>query len=315
VPYTLSHPAAVLLLGLKGRGRDTRAARLPLAAAVAGSMAPDIPYYLRSPVMAVPTHSLAGLFTVDLLLGLAMYFLWVGLILGPALWLAPHALQRRVPTWQRATLGMRLQSVTSLLAIVGCVLFGAATHLLWDSFTHSGMWATNRWPALNNNVSGHTVYTWLQFTSSIAGMLLIGWAMVRWWWRTPPSAPVVPGRPALRALTAIALLVLPVWASLVAFGRYTRAPLSWGWLGERATQGAIIAALLRGTACALSLILLVAVVWHCSGWLRKGADRLRSPEAASPDAPSQVLDVRAAPGRPFGVGPGQRGTTTSRTSH
>lgn len=304
MPYTLSHPAAVLFLGRRRWSTAAGPLGLPLAAAVAGSMAPDIPYYLKRPGLEVSTHSLMGLFTVDLLIGLALYFVWIELILRPALWLAPVAVQRRVPEHHRITLATRLASPRALFAIVACVLFGSLTHLVWDSFTHAGMWGTTRWPTLSAQVSGHTVYTWLQFTSSILGLVLIARALVTWWSRTPPTARPVPGRTVWRVLVAVCLIVIPLWESLRAFRRFIRAPFGWSWLASPATQSAIIEALLRGTKVGLSLILAFSLLWHLEARIRAMRYRWRPLELPQDDSGSPV----AAPAD-------QREPEPSRTSH
>ncbi len=56
---------------------------------VIGSTAPDTPYYLPVPVGAGPTHSGIGVVTVDVVLGLAAWVVWHGLVVRPALAAAP----------------------------------------------------------------------------------------------------------------------------------------------------------------------------------------------------------------------------------
>jgi Domain of unknown function (DUF4184) len=65
VPFTLSHPAAVLPL-------RTWTPALPFTALVIGSMTPDAEYYLPfEPFPRRMTHAFVGVPTVDLVLGLA----------------------------------------------------------------------------------------------------------------------------------------------------------------------------------------------------------------------------------------------------
>jgi uncharacterized protein DUF4184 len=63
MPFTVSHPAAVLPV-LRW---------LPPSAVVVGSLVPDIPLCVRPPVGYHTTHSLAGVVTVDLPLGLTVH--------------------------------------------------------------------------------------------------------------------------------------------------------------------------------------------------------------------------------------------------
>jgi hypothetical protein len=66
VPFTPSHVAAVLPF-----------ARTPLvpSALVIGSMGPDLFYYVPLPIERSFTHSLTGVFTVDLVLGVVLFAL------------------------------------------------------------------------------------------------------------------------------------------------------------------------------------------------------------------------------------------------
>ena len=96
-----------------------------------------------------------------------------------------------------------------------CVLIGAFTHLFLDSFTHAGMWATERWPALGQVVSGYAIYGWLQLATSIIGLGLIAWALVLWWQRTPATNPATNDHALLRAGVALALVLISGIAALV----------------------------------------------------------------------------------------------------
>ncbi|HYO39902.1 MAG TPA: DUF4184 family protein [Nocardioidaceae bacterium] len=60
MPFTPAHPAVVWPLRQTG---------LPVVAMVAGSMAPDLPLFVPTPVGYSGTHSLLGLVTVELAVG------------------------------------------------------------------------------------------------------------------------------------------------------------------------------------------------------------------------------------------------------
>jgi hypothetical protein len=121
VPFTLSHPAAVLPL---------TGTALPTAGLVTGSLVPDLPLYApHQPIDYPLTHSVVGVFTVDVVLGLVCVVAWWRL-LGPAAQAAaPDPVRRRLAP--RAPTG---------LALVPALVIGALTHVGWDAFTHPGRW-------------------------------------------------------------------------------------------------------------------------------------------------------------------------------
>ncbi|MFI2363733.1 DUF4184 family protein [Promicromonospora sp. NPDC019610] len=182
MPFTLSHPAAVLPL-----------LRRPFSAAalVAGAVAPDLPYFARStpvPVSAqswyepflnaTTSHSLAGAVTVSLPYALALYgFLRVArrpvgallpAVVRPGVG-GPGADGRVEPG--PATAGELLRrSGWVLLSLV----IGIATHLVWDSFTHGDGWVVTHVPLLSATAFGDL--TWarlLQHVSTVVGLVVI----------------------------------------------------------------------------------------------------------------------------------------------
>ena len=173
MPFTPSHVAAILpLRGRAGTG-------LPLAALAAGSMSPDLPYFLPIPKwqeMSPPSHSLMGILTWDLLFGLAMWTAWR---LGAHSLhdLAPDAIRRRWrPAGWPTTLG-------SLAMVITAVLIGAGTHVLWDSFTHAGRFGVRHFPILNVIIETPfrtlPAHRWLQYLSSVFGLAAVAWVGLR----------------------------------------------------------------------------------------------------------------------------------------
>ncbi|MFD6447594.1 DUF4184 family protein [Promicromonospora sp. NPDC060204] len=177
MPFTLSHPAAVLPL-----------LRRPFSAAalVAGAVAPDLPYFARStpvPVSAqswyepflnaTTSHSLVGAVTVSLPYALALYgFLRV----------ARRPVGALLPAVVRADAAgagaPRATAPGALLARTGWVLLslviGIATHLVWDSFTHGDGWVVTHVSLLSATAFGDL--TWarlLQHVSTVMGLVVI----------------------------------------------------------------------------------------------------------------------------------------------
>ena len=172
MPYTLAHPAAIIpLQKLMGR-------RASLSALMIGSMAPDFPLF----VGGVPghfSHSAAGLLAYCLPAGLLAYLLFHLILKRPTIALLPPAMSDRLPPdalhrWPAAPLG----------AVIFCIALGALTHLAWDGFTHPDTLFARHLPALHvlvATVHGQPfpLYSVLQYLSSVIGLLLLAWWLLK----------------------------------------------------------------------------------------------------------------------------------------
>jgi putative effector of murein hydrolase LrgA (UPF0299 family) len=185
MPFTLAHPsAAVPIWWASGR-------RLRLAALVIGSTTPDYEYFLRMQPGGSFTHTIPGLFIFCLPVG------WL------ALWLFDRFARRGVDTllplgWQLPLAPPRHHSVPSTS---GALLLGAASHVIWDGFTHRTGIGVRLVPALSTPVSVGSssvpCYKLLQHGSSVVGMVVLLALIVRWAERQPS---VPRGQLAMRAL-------------------------------------------------------------------------------------------------------------------
>jgi hypothetical protein len=167
MPFTLAHPAAVLPL--------RRAWLMRTVPLVIGALSPDVPYYLPWRIAKhVPpiSHTVFGLFTFDLPLGLLMLAV-VWLLRAPlAAPLGPLGRDKCFAALER--FGSR--PVNWALAPLS-VLVGAWTHLAWDSLTHPDGWLVLRIPALSAPVSvlsytGQLCHV-LQYASSLFGLAVL----------------------------------------------------------------------------------------------------------------------------------------------
>jgi hypothetical protein len=194
-----------------------RVALVP-AALVIGSMAPDLPYYVPSPFGSGVTHGLLrGALGADVLLGLAVFAVWQALLAPAAVLLAPDAVRLRLPADAGAGLRRFVRRPRVLLMTLLSLVVGAATHVVWDAFTHDGLWGAEHVPWLAAQHGRYTGAQWAQVACSGLGLLAIAVSGVRWWRRTPPraaepvAAPViVQGRrlPGLRLRVAAAAVVV-----------------------------------------------------------------------------------------------------------
>lgn len=226
MPFTLAHPAVVL--PLRGLG-------VPMAALVAGAMAPDLPQMLgfSGPTEARAwSHSAKGVVTVDLAVGMVAVILWYAVYRRPLVDLAPDPWRRRLPA------RVRLRPLAWLLCVPGVVL-GAATHVVWDSFTHEDNWGTEHVALLRDSYLGAAGYDWAQHLSSVFGLGVVTVAAMRYLARLPEQPP----RPG-PLVARWALVVALAWGGLLGMGI---AVLVWPWgLEAMAYFGVITTMLVAG---------------------------------------------------------------------
>jgi hypothetical protein len=176
MPFTISHAAAVLPL--------RRFTRLPLAALMIGSLSPDFLYFIPWHT-GLMTHNFPALFWFCWPSGLALWFLFVRVVEAPTLALLPDDWRARfTPSEKRITPGLLTR--TSI-----AVILGAATHVIWDSFTHGNTPVVDALPFLRVTVfeiGGYALplYKLLQHLSTLFGLVVLG----IWAWRLKPEQPL-----------------------------------------------------------------------------------------------------------------------------
>lgn len=175
MPYTLSHPAAVLPL------RRFCPRYLDFSALVIGSVTPDAGYYIRRFDLSSFAHTFLGSFAVCLPVGLVLLFIFY-LIRRPVCFIMPVPHRDALFSLASSPVKMNLSRV---LILVICLLIGAWTHIFWDSFTHQTGWFVHRVPWLRDPVFtiGATPfygYYLLQQLSTVAGATLILFAYFTW---------------------------------------------------------------------------------------------------------------------------------------
>lgn len=164
MPFPLAHPAAVLPL------RRFCPRWLNLPALIIGSLIPDAAYLFGRLKVDEISHSVLGiaLFCLPVGVGLTYVFCWLG---SRSLAHLPEKYRVLLPVQTRP-------SGLSLLRATVSVMIGAATHLAWDAFTHSGGSAAQRFAFLNHTVgsfAGHNVRVCrlLWYLSSFAGVACV----------------------------------------------------------------------------------------------------------------------------------------------
>lgn len=288
MPFTLSHAAAVLP-GI----RRTGAGRGPLAASalVAGSFAPDITYYADTAIPGAMefgevTHSVPGVFTVDVLIAAVLVALWL-LLREPLVALLPSSWQGRVYEFVR---GRRrgpgpvkpLEAVWFVLSAV----IGAGTHVVWDAFTHHDRWGTELVPVLSRSAGGFPVFQLVQYGTSAVALTVLVWFTVSGLRRTGPDAAVPRSVPVFgRRERGYAGVLLTVCVLLGVIHRCAR---WYAYFGHIDTPLDIIptACFGAGAGLAVGLVLYGALT------------RLRRPSGAAPSSGSGQPDGPGVRTRP-----------------
>jgi hypothetical protein len=199
MPFTIAHAAAVLPLGRLSRYR------LPMSALMVGAMSPDFAYFLPVEVSRFTTHDLPGIFQFCWPAGLAVWLVYVLLLERPTIALLPDAWRLRVAP------GGPL-SWTVLVFASLAIMLGAATHIVWDLFTHSSPVVDAIPPLREVRVQvgpfNPRLYKLLQYVSSVFGLAVLA----IWAWRLRrgpllPPARVVPAVSSMKRLGAVAVLL------------------------------------------------------------------------------------------------------------
>ncbi|WP_052443245.1 DUF4184 family protein, partial [Streptacidiphilus neutrinimicus] len=205
MPFTFSHPAAVLPLLRAGRGRG------PLVASglVAGSLAPDLPFFLDSPLpgsygLGRFTHRAWAVPTLDVALAAGLAVAWHQVLREPAVALLPRELAGKVDALTAPARKPQDLRAADAAWFAASAAVGAFTHVGWDAFTHHGRWGERHCPSLGHRIGGGMpVYQALQWASSVAGLAVLGVAARRTLAAVPP-APTPPSRGRAGGLGAVA---------------------------------------------------------------------------------------------------------------
>lgn len=193
MPITPAHPAAAWPL-------HRAAKRLPLAALVVGTCAPDLEYVLRLRPVGKFGHSPLGLVLFCVPATLLVFWMWRALV-RPAL---VPVLPSGIAAWLTAPEPGRRTDLVPLAMVAA--LLGAATHVLWDGFTHRPGWGVALVPVLGepSPVPGFAWFSLAQHASSVVGALVIALWASRILRDIPPEARrFAPGQGRRCAATAV----------------------------------------------------------------------------------------------------------------
>ena len=140
MPFTPTHIAAAVPIAWLSRWR------IPFTALAIGTMIPDLGVFFPELVDYRASHSIVGLLTHCLPLGLAAYYLYHVVYKRPLADLLPASLRDRLHEHIDRDIDFSMRQVA---LVAGLVVIGAATHVFWDTFTHVGRWGVRTIPQLN----------------------------------------------------------------------------------------------------------------------------------------------------------------------
>lgn len=175
MPFTFSHPAIVLPLAYLPRQW------VSLTGLVIGSLTPDFEYFLRMRILSHYSHTIDGIFWFDLPLGLLLSFTFYNIVRDSLFDNLPMFLKSRVSACRQLDWNGHFEK--NWLVVIISILIGAASHILWDSFTHEHGYFVQRIPALSNtaNFWGEQVpiLKILQHSSTFVGGLVVALAIYK----------------------------------------------------------------------------------------------------------------------------------------
>jgi len=160
------------------------------SAFIVGSMAPDFPYVIGTTRYRNLGHHFPGLIFFTIPASYAALWLFHNIFKRPVIELMPWGMQARL---QSQAGEFRFGGAARFALITASILLGIATHVVWDSFTHSFTWAWREFYWLHHripipllgSVPGYSV---AQYGSTLAGMAaLLVWVWL-WYRKSAPAA-------------------------------------------------------------------------------------------------------------------------------
>jgi hypothetical protein len=182
MPFTISHAAAAILMNRRG---------LVTSALVIGTMVPDLAYFVHLEGFNRELgHSIRGLFTFCLPVGLIIFLVFQKFVKRPLFALLPPSHQQRLLPYLQ---GFPLKSWQFIIRSLVSLGVGTLSHLAWDSFTHNRGFIVQNVAALRQvilEIAGTRIYAFsiLQHGSTLLGL----GALVLWyfqWYRKTPVCP------------------------------------------------------------------------------------------------------------------------------
>lgn len=165
MPFTFSHPAIVLPLTYLPKKWYS------LSGLIIGSMTPDFEYFMRMKDYSKYSHTWTGLFWFDVPLGLILLFIFHNVVRDVLIGYLPFSLNVRFSAFTGFNWNKYFRR--NVIVVLVSLIVGIASHLFWDSFTHSNGYFYEIIPVFKESV---TIFKYhisgayvLQILSSLVG--------------------------------------------------------------------------------------------------------------------------------------------------
>lgn len=169
MPFTFSHPAAILPALLLPKRYYS------FTGLIAGSVAPDFEYFLRVSIISDYSHTIPGIFWFNLPLAFILAWLYHETVREPLIGSLPKFFRLRLQAFSSFNWKEYVRKNWGIVLV--SIVLGAASHLLWDSFTHESGYFATILPVLTQNyyLLGHPVagYHIAQHTSTLIGAIIL----------------------------------------------------------------------------------------------------------------------------------------------
>lgn len=142
MPFTASHPAILYPL----RKWEKRSFIWTLL--IMGSLSPDMEYFIWLSSASYISHSKIGILLFDLPVTFLLAFAWTGFMKDVVLSKIPFLYKIENTDQEKFSEQIKNHWWQAILA----ALIGILSHLVWDSFCHSGGYMVNRIPYLQENI-------------------------------------------------------------------------------------------------------------------------------------------------------------------
>lgn len=175
MPFTFSHPAIVLPLTYLPKKWFS------LTGLVIGSLTPDFEYFLRMRIKSNYSHTLGGLFWFDLPLGVLLAFIFHDIVRNSLFNNLPAFFKSRFSAFRQFDWDGYFKR--NWFVVVFSILIGAASHILWDSFTHEHGYFVQAIPTMTTSVDLFhrqiPILKIMQHSSTIIGGFVIACAVYK----------------------------------------------------------------------------------------------------------------------------------------